>query len=31
MFTVRERAEGIKLYEKGADYVIVPQRIAGSI
>ena len=29
MFTVSERSEGLKLYEKGADYVIVPQRIAG--
>jgi hypothetical protein len=29
MFTSTERSDGIKLYEKGADYVIVPQRIAG--
>lgn len=29
MFTVTERADGIKLYEKKADYVIVPQRVAG--
>ncbi|MBI2103817.1 NAD-binding protein, partial [Candidatus Woesebacteria bacterium] len=29
IFTTAERSDGIKLYEKGADYVLVPHRIAG--
>ncbi|OGM05712.1 hypothetical protein A2125_00465 [Candidatus Woesebacteria bacterium GWB1_43_5] len=29
MFTTVERSDGVKLYEKGADYVLVPQAIAG--
>ena len=29
IFTAADREEGLRLYEKGADYVVVPQRVAG--
>ena len=29
MFTALDRQEGIKYYEKGATYVVVPQQVAG--